>query len=110
VLRKAWDKLVGNIPKQSTDLGSLLLRMDLVTEQQLQEAVLRQRALEKDRTRIGEVLIQMGAISRNQLADALAKQRLMRAGKATHVMAELAESRLDALAEHIKRTTTSEKA
>lgn len=82
---------------RSVDIGNVLMRMGLVTPEQVETAVQRQ-AREDRGTRIGEVLVGMGAITRGQLDDALKKQRDMRSGKAVDVMVELVGARMEELA------------
>jgi hypothetical protein len=84
---------------RSVDIGNVLVRMGLVTPEQIEHAVQRQ-AREDRGTRLGEVLVGMGAITRSQLDEALRKQKAMRSGKAVDVMVELVGARMEQLVKH----------
>ncbi len=52
-------------------LGEILIRQGLITEKQLQEAIVAQK---KEKGRIGEVLVKLGMISEDHIAEALGTQ------------------------------------
>lgn len=94
-----WDALTSSAERVKTDLGTVLMKMGLVSDEDVKRAAARQRL--EDRSKIGKVMVGMGLITEKQLADALSKQRRMRNGQAAEVMAEIVESRHGALREHV---------
>src|SRR3989338_7633954 len=52
-------------------LGEILIRQGLITEKQLQEAIVAQK---KEKGRIGEVLVKLGLITEEHIAEALGTQ------------------------------------
>lgn len=86
------------------DIGTVLLKMGLLDERRLQEAVRIQQA---GRMRLGEILVDMSFVTPEQMEIALRVQRLMRRGRPGEAMLNMVEYRTNVLhaslgAAHVK--------
>ena len=70
--------------------GALIVRMGLITDQQLQEALEKQKAVQQSQDeRLGFVLMDMGLITKTQMECALGFQKAMRKGRGMDVMVDM---------------------
>lgn len=93
-----------------TSLGSILIAMDLVTEDELNRLLIEQKT---NRIRLGEILVLKGIISEEQLGAAIAAQNRLRGKnkyKQSMAMAELAINRHNRGSAVVKRREVQEKA
>lgn len=86
-----------------SDLGSVLMDMHVLSEEQLHAAVAIQEA-DRER-RLGEVLIKMGAINEDHLRSALELQNKMRTGKRLDAVIEITQHNFHAAIRDIKANT-----
>jgi hypothetical protein len=82
--------------KAVSDIGSMLLRLGVVSEDQLRKAVEAQLKNHHD-TRLGEMLVKLGYVTEEQVTRALKMQKLMRSHRASEVMSDIVSERLDRL-------------
>lgn len=82
--------------RATSDLGSVLMRLSIITEQQLSDAIKRQVA-NHPHARLGEVLVRLGYVTQEQVQRALELQHKMRTHKASEVMADILNERTDKL-------------
>ena len=80
---------------KDSDIGSILIRMGVIDQETLTEAVDRQRS-SRD-LRLGAHLIEIGKLSQDDLSAALMLQKRLRSGEASDVMLEMCEERTERL-------------
>jgi len=72
---------------ESTNLGSVLLRMGLVTREQIKDAL--DVKTQQEEMLFGKILVTLGYISDNNLTEALRLQKKLRNGGAVEAMCEI---------------------
>jgi len=80
---KWWPKRK-RLDDESTNIGNMLILMELVNADQLRAAV--SEKLRREDRKLGMILVEQGAITSEQLEEALELQGQMRSGKKTDAM------------------------
>lgn len=96
-----WDRFKSTpAGSAASNIGNVLLKMGLVTEDQLRHAVDVQN--HQEAVKLGRVFVDMGILTEAQLADALEKQRKLRTGQKTEALAEIVEAQAKAATERLQ--------
>src|SRR5262245_20341428 len=80
-------------PKEDSQLGAVLIKMGLITEDQLAAGIRKLQWARDNKMdmRLGDALVRSGSITESQLAKALEFQRGLRNGASVDVMIEMVQ-------------------